>query len=450
MFIHSLTTLNFTKVDNITSVDWKSRSTLSFYRTRLLLLFDEKFNRKNLVYKIVRPDLLKENLNEKWSLLNDQKPYTNENIEVFMHYRVAQAFRYWTKNENAQAGTVNLHPFELDDYYTTKANGISFHIDCSPEMVEFYSYVFCLLIITTLMSFHTIVCKEAKDKSKEFLKLIGATNAQILAVNTFYFAIVVSIMMIPPLIYFYIGGVFDNMPLWPIFLQLLQLYIGTGIHVQLLTLILPNLTFCRLLLLLHITMSCFSVALKDTWWYWPLFYPGPFFSFHVNWRLSFDALYGGGPTSKLFQANSYLGNLSWFGSYTLSWLIIGFNFLFLLYLTEVYPLQHGNIRPFYYIFNKNYWLPNRQANAKINPMPAQNSQRFELPQTSPIISIRSLLKGFRSSGPPFKWRPVIENLNFDFHDNQITALLGFNGAGKSTLIDMITGKNEKLGDLRSF
>lgn len=434
--------MTFTKVDNTTSLNWWDDSLVNgLYFPKLLLSFDSTFNRSNLHYDIVRPDWQKENLTEKWSLVNGVQPYSEDgglSNEVTMHFIICETFKYWTiQNQNITDAYMNLHPFELEAFYHLKP--FDFNFNLGPNMFALYSFVFLLLMLTSMMTYHTVVFKEAEDKSKEFLKLMGASNSQILGVNAIYFLLQTSVTMILPIIYFYSQDVYDNMPIWPTVLQLAQLYVGTGVHVQLLALIFSNLTFSRLLLMIHLTMTGFSLIFKDYGWYWILFYPGPFFSFHVNWQLSLDALYDGGSASKLFQPNPDYQNLSWAESYTVSWLLIGLNFLVLLYLSECWPFQHGNIRPFYYIFNRTYWFGNDQQ--KMDPMPAQNLERFEPPQTSPIICIRSLLKGFRSGAPKFQWQPVIRNLNFDFHDNQITALLGFNGAGKTTLIDLITGMN---------
>lgn len=49
--------------------------------------------------------------------------------------------------------------------------------------------------------------------------------------------------------------------------------------------------------------------------------------------------------------------------------------------------------------------------------------------------MNSFLQNFGS-----KTKPEVNNLNIDFNEGNITALLGHNGAGKTTTMFMLTGK----------
>lgn len=54
-------------------------------------------------------------------------------------------------------------------------------------------------------------------------------------------------------------------------------------------------------------------------------------------------------------------------------------------------------------------------------------------QSHAAVSVRQLSKAY---GPT----QALQNVNFDAHAGQITALLGHNGAGKTTTISILTGK----------
>ena len=61
------------------------------------------------------------------------------------------------------------------------------------------------------------------------------------------------------------------------------------------------------------------------------------------------------------------------------------------------------------------------------------------PPGDPILSVQSLVKGFRRGFLGRRGAPAVDDLSFTVHRGEIFALLGHNGAGKTTTIKSILG-----------
>uniref|UniRef100_G3P0K8 P-type phospholipid transporter n=1 Tax=Gasterosteus aculeatus aculeatus TaxID=481459 RepID=G3P0K8_GASAC len=103
------------------------------------------------------------------------------------------------------------------------------------------------------------------------------------------------------------------------------------------------------------------------------------------------------------------------------------------YIEAVFPGQYGIPRPWYFIFQINYWggVP---LEAGINSF--LSSDQIE-PEPSDLIlgvSVRNLVKIYKKGG-----KLAVNHLNLKFYEGQITSFLGHNGAGKTTTISVLTG-----------
>uniref|UniRef100_A0A8C1ZLC5 P-type phospholipid transporter n=1 Tax=Cyprinus carpio TaxID=7962 RepID=A0A8C1ZLC5_CYPCA len=88
------------------------------------------------------------------------------------------------------------------------------------------------------------------------------------------------------------------------------------------------------------------------------------------------------------------------------------------YIEAVFPGQYGIPRPWYFIFQLNYW------------------DRIEAEPTNLIlgVSIRNLVKIYKKGA-----KLAVNHLNIKFYEGQITSFLGHNGAGKTTTMSILTG-----------
>ncbi|XP_024861123.1 phospholipid-transporting ATPase ABCA1 isoform X2 [Kryptolebias marmoratus] len=108
------------------------------------------------------------------------------------------------------------------------------------------------------------------------------------------------------------------------------------------------------------------------------------------------------------------------------------------YIEAVFPGEYGMPRPWYFIFQINYWggVP-LEAGMPIPPAPTdQNEEHIESEPTNLNlgVNIRNLVKIYKKGG-----KLAVNHLNLKFYEGQITSFLGHNGAGKTTTISVLTG-----------
>uniref|UniRef100_A0A3Q1IPV7 ABC transporter domain-containing protein n=1 Tax=Anabas testudineus TaxID=64144 RepID=A0A3Q1IPV7_ANATE len=95
------------------------------------------------------------------------------------------------------------------------------------------------------------------------------------------------------------------------------------------------------------------------------------------------------------------------------------------YIEAVFPGEYGIPRPWYFVFQLNYWGGAPLEADHIEPEP-----------TNLIlgVSIRNLVKIYKKGA-----KLAVNHLNLKFYEGQITSFLGHNGAGKTTTISVLTG-----------
>ncbi|XP_028258937.1 ATP-binding cassette sub-family A member 1 [Parambassis ranga] len=108
------------------------------------------------------------------------------------------------------------------------------------------------------------------------------------------------------------------------------------------------------------------------------------------------------------------------------------------YIEAVFPGEYGIPRPWYFIFQLNYWsgIP-LEAGMPIPPAPTEQGEDHIEPEPANLIlgvSIRNLVKIYKKGG-----KLAVNHLNLKFYEGQITSFLGHNGAGKTTTISVLTG-----------
>uniref|UniRef100_A0A674P175 P-type phospholipid transporter n=1 Tax=Takifugu rubripes TaxID=31033 RepID=A0A674P175_TAKRU len=107
------------------------------------------------------------------------------------------------------------------------------------------------------------------------------------------------------------------------------------------------------------------------------------------------------------------------------------------YIEAVFPGEYGIPRPWYFIFQINYWggVP-LEAGMPIPEAPTQQNDHIEPEPTNLIlgVSIRNLVKIYKKGA-----KLAVNHLNLKFYEGQITSFLGHNGAGKTTTISILTG-----------
>uniref|UniRef100_A0A673ML47 Zgc:172302 n=1 Tax=Sinocyclocheilus rhinocerous TaxID=307959 RepID=A0A673ML47_9TELE len=108
------------------------------------------------------------------------------------------------------------------------------------------------------------------------------------------------------------------------------------------------------------------------------------------------------------------------------------------YIEAVFPGQYGIPRPWYFIFQLNYWggVP-LEVGLPVPPAPRDEpDDRIEAEPTNLIlgVSIRNLVKIYKKGA-----KLAVNHLNIKFYEGQITSFLGHNGAGKTTTMSILTG-----------
>uniref|UniRef100_A0A3Q1FT28 ATP binding cassette subfamily A member 7 n=1 Tax=Acanthochromis polyacanthus TaxID=80966 RepID=A0A3Q1FT28_9TELE len=107
------------------------------------------------------------------------------------------------------------------------------------------------------------------------------------------------------------------------------------------------------------------------------------------------------------------------------------------YIEAVFPGEYGIPRPWYFIFQINYWggIP-LEAGMPIPPAPTEQE-----PSNLILgVSIRNLVKIYKKGG-----KLAVNHLNLKFYEGQITSFLGHNGAGKTTTISTSLSRLSTLG-----
>ncbi|KAI2659243.1 Phospholipid-transporting ATPase ABCA1 [Labeo rohita] len=108
------------------------------------------------------------------------------------------------------------------------------------------------------------------------------------------------------------------------------------------------------------------------------------------------------------------------------------------YIEAVFPGQYGIPRPWYFVFQLNYWggVP-LEVGLPVPPAPRDEpDDRIEAEPTNLIlgVSIRNLVKIYKKGA-----KLAVNHLNIKFYEGQITSFLGHNGAGKTTTMSILTG-----------
>ncbi|KAI3368623.1 hypothetical protein L3Q82_025633 [Scortum barcoo] len=108
------------------------------------------------------------------------------------------------------------------------------------------------------------------------------------------------------------------------------------------------------------------------------------------------------------------------------------------YIEAVFPGEYGIPRPWYFIFQINYWggIP-LEAGMPIPPAPTEQDEGHIEPEPANLIlgvNIRNLVKIYKKGA-----KLAVNHLNLKFYEGQITSFLGHNGAGKTTTISVLTG-----------
>uniref|UniRef100_A0A673MDI5 Zgc:172302 n=1 Tax=Sinocyclocheilus rhinocerous TaxID=307959 RepID=A0A673MDI5_9TELE len=110
------------------------------------------------------------------------------------------------------------------------------------------------------------------------------------------------------------------------------------------------------------------------------------------------------------------------------------------YIEAVFPGQYGIPRPWYFIFQLNYWggvpLEVGMFLIKYFLIAMFVTDRIEAEPTNLIlgVSIRNLVKIYKKGA-----KLAVNHLNIKFYEGQITSFLGHNGAGKTTTMSILTG-----------
>ncbi|XP_053093930.1 phospholipid-transporting ATPase ABCA1 isoform X2 [Pangasianodon hypophthalmus] len=108
------------------------------------------------------------------------------------------------------------------------------------------------------------------------------------------------------------------------------------------------------------------------------------------------------------------------------------------YIEAVFPGQYGIPRPWYFIFQLNYWggVP-LEADIPIPPVPCDQPDDKIEPEPSHLVlgvAIHDLVKIYKKGA-----KLAVNHLNLKFYEGQITSFLGHNGAGKTTTMSILTG-----------
>lgn len=102
-----------------------------------------------------------------------------------------------------------------------------------------------------------------------------------------------------------------------------------------------------------------------------------------------------------------------------------------LYVEKVYPGDYGIPLPWYFPFQKSFWLGEKP---KAHETILMDQQYFESPPADAVISVE-----LRQLRKIFNKKTAVNGISLNLYKNEITILLGHNGAGKTTTISMLIG-----------
>ncbi|XP_017334205.1 phospholipid-transporting ATPase ABCA1 isoform X2 [Ictalurus punctatus] len=108
------------------------------------------------------------------------------------------------------------------------------------------------------------------------------------------------------------------------------------------------------------------------------------------------------------------------------------------YIEAVFPGQYGIPRPWYFIFQLNYWggVP-LEADMPIPLVPCDQPDNHIEQEPSQLVlgvAIHDLVKIYKKGA-----KLAVNHLSLKFYEGQITSFLGHNGAGKTTTMSILTG-----------
>ena len=288
------------------------------------------------------------------------------------------------------------------------------------------AFYFAFFVNTTfvVMSF----CVEKKQRSYEFLKLMGATNGEILfghfinhflvwlfpfAVCMFYFWNFVPKESLP-----------TNIPVSLLYFSLL-FFVHSIAFLFLLSSPFDSYLYPELLYVLS-SFGCFSLTIVE-----PKGFLGILLLVHplaalqkltkVFEQLSFESSFD----ENIFKLFFHSGETH-ISLFLLAFIIICFIVIELAltnYVIQVNPFQKGIAKPFYYFLMSDYWMSRDHITTYTPP----DRKEFEkVPaDRKPAIILKDIYKSFRSWFIFGKFQ-VLKDFDFAIYEKQITVLLGHN------------------------
>ncbi|XP_055535486.1 phospholipid-transporting ATPase ABCA3-like [Wyeomyia smithii] len=106
-----------------------------------------------------------------------------------------------------------------------------------------------------------------------------------------------------------------------------------------------------------------------------------------------------------------------------------------LYFEQIMPGEFGVARPWYFLFQKEYWRSNKVEDVYQNGIEAPVDSKY-IEQDPPLKHAGVVIKHLRKV---YDKKVAVEGLDLKMYEDQITVLLGHNGAGKTTTMSMLTG-----------
>ncbi|PAA80697.1 hypothetical protein BOX15_Mlig019968g3 [Macrostomum lignano] len=175
-----------------------------------------------------------------------------------------------------------------------------------------------------------------------------------------------------------------------------------------------------------------------------------------NWELAVIGL----QANNFFSAPLWSEELSFFLVILMLWVDSAILMLLTWYLEKLFPGPYGVPKPWYFPFLHSFWFGNTSkhgvsdsslafSNGKVESVSVDSNesskQHFEdEPANLKVgVAIRNLSKIYRpgcfSCRRQTEPLTAVDDLSYNFFENQITSFLGHNGAGKSTTMSILTG-----------
>lgn len=327
--------------------------------------------------------------------------------------------------------------------YRSGVIAANLNFDTALNVESYYRLLIQLFFLLWGTSVLGTVCREKANKSREFLRLMGASRLIIYASHfALFFIVMLTCLTLGLFIVF--RHTFDRLIPIPIFFTILMLSITLFIlFCFLISIFFNNTTWASLTFLL--VNFCFTATIYEQFRHYFFIYLflllNPLNLVSVMWEMAYSfELRQLTLQQLLFEKHKMQHNLSLF-EMTLYGSLVNVLYIFLIfYVDNVWPFQHGVPKPFFFLVDPNYWTctQSMETNEECDQL-IQTGDKFEKNTSAPIICVRQVEKGFYTRYRAFGFRKVIKKLSMDVCSNQLTVLLGFNGAGKTTLMDMITG-----------